>query len=968
MPLTPETWLADFTANLTTADSQFEPRITQLTNGNVVIAWTSSNDTGVGSEPGTDIIGQMFDAYGNKIGGETRLNNGFFLDNERNFDIAALDNGRFVVVYEDENGSAANQAIVATEWTTTAGGFGTATNRTIATSPDAGDIVRTPTVTAAADGSYTVGFEFFDSSTSSNLLNFVNVTAAGAVGAVDTAISGSDSASSQVDSARLTNGNVVFVYDYDGADDAIAYSVRNPVTGASPTGGAFVANTATNGDVDFGASVVALTGGGFVIAWSNTDANDTDIEMQRYDNAGVAQGGILNVDVGGSDDNNNEVELVALSDGGWLVLWDDDSSTSNGGFAGRGERYSSTGTQVGSQFVFDNTNANHTEAVLLDDGRVQLVWNNGEIHSAILDTRDNANTVLGSSGLQTGTIGNDVFTAAAFATVVNAWKGDDTVTASGSTKEYLLDDGNDRMNVVSSINADIYDGGSGNDTIDWSAVTEVGATFNLAVGTATDTAANVEAMTNFENLIGTNNADIIIGTAAANLLDGGGGNDDIDGGSGNDTLLGGAGNDTLEGGGGIDSLNGGIGDDTFLQFNGWTGGDTYNGDAGTDTFDWSGTTVFPVTANLETGTWIGGGGPLTMISIENMIDNAGDGTLTGSSVANVIEGRDGNDTIDGGSDNDTLNGGTGADSLIGGAGTDSLIGGDDNDTLVGGSGVDVVEGGSGDDLILGTNGSFLDNTNGGAGNDTLDITAVTQVGGDTFDFATETMTTYGGVLDLIGIEVFLDGAGSNLIIDRAGALTVNAGDGNDTVQENVSGGTDSFDLGAGDDLLEINNAGIGGDVFDGGTGNDTVSFANISYGGTTVVIDLGAGTITDGGASESLANFENAIGSQGSENIIGTTGSNQINGSGGNDTLEGLDGDDTLRGDDGNDFLAGGTGADVLVGGNNLDTLNGGDGADTMNGGSGSDQMNGGIDADVMRGEAGNDTMVGGTGGDNMRG
>ena len=103
MPLTPETWLDEFTVNLTTTGAQALPQITQLTNGNILVSWTSGDDTGAGSPPGADVIGQLFDPLGNPVGTEFRLNNDNFLDHERNADIAALPGGGFITVYEDFN-------------------------------------------------------------------------------------------------------------------------------------------------------------------------------------------------------------------------------------------------------------------------------------------------------------------------------------------------------------------------------------------------------------------------------------------------------------------------------------------------------------------------------------------------------------------------------------------------------------------------------------------------------------------------------------------------------------------------------------------------------------------------------------------------------------------------------------------------------------------------------------------------
>lgn len=144
---------------------------------------------------------------------------------------------------------------------------------------DPDDIVRSPTVTAGSDGSFTVGYEFFQSSVPDNDVRYVNVSSTGVASTERLVISGNDSASARVDSARLSNGDVVFVHDHHGGDTAIVYSVREP-TGAIVTSARFVADTRNNTENDQSASVVALTGGGFVIAWENTDS-DTDILMQR---------------------------------------------------------------------------------------------------------------------------------------------------------------------------------------------------------------------------------------------------------------------------------------------------------------------------------------------------------------------------------------------------------------------------------------------------------------------------------------------------------------------------------------------------------------------------------------------------------------------------------------------------------------------------------------------------------------
>lgn len=102
MPDIPVTWLDRRTVNNTTAGNQSDPDIIQLANGNIIVSWTSDNDTGAGSNSGLDVIGQIFVPLGNKLAdGEFRLNNAFFADDEQDMDMAPLPGGGFISVFED---------------------------------------------------------------------------------------------------------------------------------------------------------------------------------------------------------------------------------------------------------------------------------------------------------------------------------------------------------------------------------------------------------------------------------------------------------------------------------------------------------------------------------------------------------------------------------------------------------------------------------------------------------------------------------------------------------------------------------------------------------------------------------------------------------------------------------------------------------------------------------------------------
>lgn len=90
----------------------------------------------------------------------------------------------------------------------------------------------------------------------------------------------------------------------------------------------------------------------------------------------------------------------------------------------------------------------------------------------------------------------------------------------------------------------------------------------------------------------------------------------------------------------------------------------------------------------------------------------------------------------------------------------------------------------------------------------------------------------------------------------------------------------------------------------------------------------------------------------------GTAGRDTLKGGSGDDVISGRGGDDVLNGGSGDDTLSGGDGDDVLGGGSGDDLLAGGDGDDVLGGGSGDDRLDGGDGDDVMTGGSGDDVFV----------
>lgn len=194
----------------------------------------------------------------------------------------------------------------------------------------------------------------------------------------------------------------------------------------------------------------------------------------------------------------------------------------------------------------------------------------------------------------------------------------------------------------------------------------------------------------------------------------------------------------------------------------------------------------------------------------------GDFGLTLSAKFETGPGTNQNDTLNGGSTNDSLNGKAGDDTLNGGAG---------NDVLHGGAGADTLNGGDGNDNIYVD--EFDTSYNGGAGVDTLFYTGATGL-----TYSLDTGAFENAWLGS-GNDTVTGGAGDNFISGGDGADVVDGADGNDT----LSGGAGNDDLGGG----------LGADQIDGGTGNDSMEGGD---GGDTYIFYEGSGqdTIEDNGS------------------------------------------------------------------------------------------------------------------------
>jgi FG-GAP-like repeat len=341
---------------------QAQGQIAPLADGGYVVVWADFSATY--NPEGGAIVAQRYDSAGNKVGGEVKISQ-FSSGSQSTPAITALPNGNVAVAFVDAIGTPTDLNIYVRIF-----GPGGASLSLVRT--DVIDIGPNWTfnlsITAFADSSYVISYTLQNSQDDWDIVARV-VSAAGAVGArfdIDHDTDRRDL--SEV--ATLSNGNFVVTYvdefDASPTNTDILYRIftpaGTPVTGRTtvPGGEGLVPETEPD--------VAALRNGSFVIVWTDPgDSNVYDIRASILSNAGslVAGNILVNTTTAGKQDEPN---VLALPDGGFLVTWEDGDTATN---PVRAQRFDAAGNKIGTEFIVKNTgisNADSPEAALLADG------------------------------------------------------------------------------------------------------------------------------------------------------------------------------------------------------------------------------------------------------------------------------------------------------------------------------------------------------------------------------------------------------------------------------------------------------------------------------------------------------------------------------------------------------------------------------------------------------------------------
>ncbi len=514
----------------------------------------------------------------------------------------------------------------------------------------------------------------------------------------------------------------------------------------------------------------------------------------------------------------------------------------------------------------------------------------------------------------TGGMGNDLLTGDGTANVLQGGEGNDILNGQSGPDQLLGDGGSDTIRGGSG--ADDIDGGNGDDLLfgqnDADLLTGGLGNDTFDGGAGDDTViefGNGNAVLATTSLIGFSGIDTLTSVELARLTGGAGDNlFNASGFSGSVTLLGGDGNDTLLDATGDDSLSGGAGNDVFRLIGLGTDIIIETVNDGSDTLDYS-AAVGSVNIDLARTTRqdVRSGHRLTLsANAESFVGSSYADVITMTVVGSSIRSVDGGDgelagdrlQVQGSTNVWTLNGASSGQVANAFASTPVHF-----------TNVESVEGGEGHDSFAVTGSRFQGNVAGGAGDNTLDLSALAT--GMSIALTSNDSTGFSGSLratsdststpdtKLRGINAII-GTAQN---DRLVGLSTDAHwDVLTRLYSDLANGR-----GLRWDSLEVL---IGGDRRD--------SFVNVQTG-SPITLGGGAGddTIDASQASSSVT-------------LLGGEGNDELYGGSIGDLLDGGDGDDTLLGGSGSDQLFGQAGLDVFDDTSGLNTLNGGTGNDSM--------------------------------------
>jgi len=353
--------------NSANGNPQTDSDIAFAADGSYVVVWESPFQDG----DGEGIYMQRFDASGVALGVETLVNTET-ADNQQDAAIAMDDAGNYVVVWQsfgqDKNNT---QGIFGQRFDAN----GVAQGLEFQVSTTTGGDQFNADVAMDADGDFVVVWAGNGIGDSDGIF-LQRYNAAGVAQGGETLVNTTTGFNNILPAVALDDaGNFVVAWLSGGLDGDSwgVYAQRFDASGAFQSA-EFKVNTTTAG-IQYDASVAMDADGDFVIVWRGNGLGDSlGIFLQRYDAAGVAQGGETLVNTTTAD-TQNEPSVGMDNAGNFVVAWK--SNLQDGSFAGiYAQKFDAAGATQGGEFLVNTTTdlAQSTPTVAMHDAGFAVIW------------------------------------------------------------------------------------------------------------------------------------------------------------------------------------------------------------------------------------------------------------------------------------------------------------------------------------------------------------------------------------------------------------------------------------------------------------------------------------------------------------------------------------------------------------------------------------------------------------------
>jgi hypothetical protein len=296
-----------------TTGSQADPSVTTLADGGWVVTWQSAGQDG----DGDGIYQQRYHADGGPFGAETAVNT-YTTAGQREASVISLSDGGWVVTWTSDLVDANGTGIAQQRYDVNGNAVGETVVNTYTTLNQ-----REPSIAALAGGGWVVTWESFGQDGDGDGIYQRRYNAQGVAAGTETEVNTFTTGSQNQSSVTgLADGGWVVAWQSSGqdGDNRGIYLQRFDASGAT-AGVETQDNTYTDSE-QVGASITALSDGGWVVAWDSDgqDGSDGGVYQQRYDADGVASGTETLVNAYTADDQYGP-SVTALDDGSWVVSW-----------------------------------------------------------------------------------------------------------------------------------------------------------------------------------------------------------------------------------------------------------------------------------------------------------------------------------------------------------------------------------------------------------------------------------------------------------------------------------------------------------------------------------------------------------------------------------------------------------------------------------------------------------------------